>query len=42
MVDNVDRFSCVELSLHLWDEADFVMVDDGSDVFLNLIYQYFI
>ena len=28
MVDNIDRFSCVESSLHLWDEADLIMVDD--------------
>ena len=42
MVDYVDRFSYVELSLHLWDEADLIMVDDGSNVFLDSICQYFI
>ena len=36
------RFSCVELSLHLWDEADLIMVDDFSDVFLDLVCQDFI
>ena len=37
MVDYVDIFLYVEPSLHLWDEADLVMVDDGSDVFLDPI-----
>ena len=37
MVDYVDRFSYVEPSLHLWNEVDLVMVDDGPDVFLDLI-----
>ena len=42
MVDYADIFSYVQLSLHLWDEANLVMVDDGSDVFLDSICQYFI
>ena len=42
MVDYIDRFSYVEPSLHLWDEADLIMVNDGSDVFLDSIHQYFI
>ena len=42
MVDYFDRFSYVEPSLHLWDEADLIMVDDGSDVFLDMTCQYFI
>ena len=42
MVDYIDRFSYVELSLHFWDEADLIMVNDFSDVFLNSICQYFI
>jgi hypothetical protein len=29
-------------SLHLWDEADFVMVNDLSDMLLNSVYYYFI
>ena len=37
MVDNIDRFSYVESSLHLWDEADLIKVDDGSDVFFDSI-----
>ena len=28
MVDYIDRFSYVEPSLNLWDEADLIMVDD--------------
>ena len=32
----------VEPSLHLWDEADLIMVDDSSDMYLDSIYQYFI
>ena len=37
MVDYVDRFSYVEPSLHLRDEAYLIMVDNGSDMFLDLI-----
>jgi hypothetical protein len=36
------RFSYVEQPLHPWDEADLVMVDDISDVFLHLVCHYFI
>ena len=39
---DIVRFSCVEPSLHLWDEAYLVMVDDFSDVFLYSGCQYFI
>ena len=39
IVDYIDIFSYVEPSLHLWDEADLIMVDDGSDVFLDSICQ---
>ncbi|ERE84537.1 chondroitin sulfate synthase 3 [Cricetulus griseus] len=42
MVDCIDGFSYVEPSLHPWDEAYLIMVDDFSDVFLELICQYFI
>ena len=41
MVDYVDKFSYVEPFLHLWDKGDF-MVNEGSDVFLDSICQYFI
>ena len=42
MVDYSDRSWYVEPSLHLWDVADLIMVDDFSDVFLDSICQYFI
>jgi hypothetical protein len=35
------RFAYVEPPLHPWDEADLVMVDDLSDVLLDLVYHYF-
>ncbi|ERE89337.1 hypothetical protein H671_1g2412 [Cricetulus griseus] len=42
MVDYIDEFSYVEPSLHPWDEAYLIIVDDFSDVFLDSICQYFI
>ena len=42
MVDYIDRFSYVEPSLHLWDEADLIMEDDFSDVFLGSVSPFFI
>lgn len=33
----VPLFPYVESSLRLWDEVDLVMVDDGSNVFLDSI-----
>ena len=42
MVDYIDRFSYVEPFLHLWDEADLIMVDDFSDVILDSICKHFI
>ena len=43
MVDyiDIDWFSYVEPSLHLWGETYFIMVDDLFDVFLDLISEYF-
>ncbi|ERE91428.1 prohibitin-like protein, partial [Cricetulus griseus] len=35
MVYYIDRFLYVEASLHPWDEAYLVKVDDFSDVFLE-------
>ena len=37
MMYYVGGFSYVELSLQLWDEASFIMLDDFSNVFLNLV-----
>jgi hypothetical protein len=34
------RFAYVESSLHPWDEADLVMVDDLSDMLLDLACHY--
>jgi hypothetical protein len=36
------RFMYVEPPLHHWDEASLVMVNDLSDVLLNLVCYYFI
>jgi hypothetical protein len=36
------RVAYVEPPLHSWDEADLVMVDDLSDVLLELVCHYFI
>jgi hypothetical protein len=32
----------IELSLHPWDEANLVMVNDLSDMLLDLVCHYFI
>ena len=42
MVDYIARFSYVEPSLNLWDEADLIMADDFFDTFLESVCQYFI
>ncbi|KAL6039199.1 hypothetical protein STEG23_012223, partial [Scotinomys teguina] len=42
MVYYIDRLSYVEPSLHLWDKAYLVMVDNVFDVFLESVCQYFI
>ena len=42
MVDYIDRFLYDEPSSHFWDEADLIVVDDFSDVFLDSVCQYFI
>ena len=41
MVDYIYRFSYVEPSMHLWNEAYLIKADDFSDVFLDLVCQYF-
>ncbi|KAL6045000.1 hypothetical protein STEG23_012813 [Scotinomys teguina] len=38
----IDRLSYVESSLHLWDKANLIMVDNVFDVFLDSTCQYFI
>lgn len=42
MVNNIDRFSYVELSLHLSNEAHLIMVDGLLDVLLDSVWEYFI
>ena len=37
IVDYNDRFFYVEPSLHLWNEANLIRVDDFFDVFLNYL-----
>jgi hypothetical protein len=41
-VDFVDGFPYIELSLHPWDETYLVRMDDGFDVFLDLVSENFI
>jgi hypothetical protein len=36
------RFAYVEPHLHPWDETDLVMMDDLSDVLLDLVCPYFV
>ncbi|KAL6086006.1 hypothetical protein STEG23_032993, partial [Scotinomys teguina] len=42
MVYYIDRLSYVEPSLHLWDKAYLVMVDNVFDVFLELWFDYYV
>jgi hypothetical protein len=40
MLYYIYRFAYVEPHLHPWDEADLVMLDDLSDVLLDLVCHY--
>ena len=42
MVDYIDRFLYIKASLHPWDEAYLIMMDDHFDVFLDSVSQNFI
>jgi hypothetical protein len=42
IVDYVDKFPYIKPSLHPWDEAYLVMMDDPFDVFLDLVCKDFI
>ena len=42
IVDYVNGFSYVESTLHPWDEAYLILVNDGFDMFLDLVCQNFI
>jgi hypothetical protein len=41
-MDNVVGFPYIKPSLHPWDEAYFVMMDDHFDVFLDPVCENFI
>jgi hypothetical protein len=41
-VDYNDGFSYIKLSLHPWDEAYLIMMDDHFDVFSDLVCKDFI
>ena len=42
IVDYIDGFPYIEPSLHPWDEAYLIMMDDHFDVFLDLVGKNFI
>ena len=42
VVDCIDGFLYIELSLHSWDEAYLIIVDDHFDAFLDLVGRNFI
>ena len=42
IVDYVDGFMFIKPSLHPWDEANLIMMDDHFDVFLDSICKNFI
>ena len=41
-MDYVDGFPYIEPSLHPWDEAYLIIVNEGFDVFLDFICENFI
>jgi hypothetical protein len=42
IVDYIDGFPYIKSSLHPWDEAYLIMMDDHLDVFLDSVYEDFI
>ena len=42
IADYIGGILYIEPFLHLWDEANLIMVDDFSDVFLDSVCEYFI
>ena len=42
IVDYADGFPYIEPSLHPWDEAYLIMIDDHFDVFLDSVCEDFI
>jgi hypothetical protein len=41
IVDYIDGVPYIEPSLHPWDEAYLIMIDDHFDVFLDSVYENF-
>ena len=41
-MDNIDGFPYIEPSLHPWNEANLIMVNDRFDVFLDSVGKNFI
>ena len=41
IVDNIDGFLYIEPSLHPWDVAYLIMMDDSFDVFLDSVSENF-
>ena len=42
IMDYIDGFPYIDLSLHSWDEAYLIMMDDHFDVFLDSVSENFI
>jgi hypothetical protein len=42
MLFYIEWLAYFKITLHPWDEADFIMADDLFDMLLNLVCQYFI
>jgi hypothetical protein len=42
MVNYIDGFPYIEPSLHPWDKAYLIMMDDHVDVFVDLVCENFI
>ena len=42
MMDYIYRFAYVEPALHLWGEADLIVMNNLIDMLLQLVCQYFI
>ena len=41
VVDSIDGFPYIDVSLHPWNEAYLIMVNDHFDVFLDLVGKIF-
>jgi hypothetical protein len=41
-VDYIDGFLYIEPTLHPWDEAYLIIVNDGFDAFLDVVCKHFI